>query len=335
MAKTIPLADVVPSRFVHLTPPSEENITRIAADLVANKVMLNEPHVFKEGDKWELLAGHDRIEAAGWTEVQVRDFTGALNTDDAVLAHFCRENLLRKEVSKAAIAGEWLRKHPEWSDGKVAEQSGCSQQYVSEVRASLVASGDIQVPVSREGRDGRTTRPRTVRTGFPNTRRTPAPPRAAPKPGSRLDAMRAQREAEVEARAAAAKAERTEERAPEQTGPDAGGSTGTTPASPAALGVGETLTGATASSVVLDVLAMIPDLLPSNPTKADLMVLSDEDEARLIALGRWSQQMVAARRRVWVADLEAWAAERGITPNHGEQSKNVPSHDSEHAGGQG
>ena len=320
MAKTIPLADVVPSRFVHLTPPNEENIARIAADLEANKVMLNDPHVFKEGDKWELLAGHDRIEAArraGWTEVQVRDFTGALNTDDAVLAHFCRENLLRKEVSKAAIAGEWLRKHPEWSDGKVAEQSGCSQQYVSEVRASLVASGDIQVPVSREGRDGRTTRPRTVRTGFPNTRRTPAPPRAAPKPGSRVDAMRAQREAEVEARAAAAKAERTEERAPEQTGPDAGGSTdqgsgvGATPTGAPSASSGtqiestppESISEGSASdqqvvvdgSAVLDVLAVLPPFMP-NPTSDDLRPLTEAHMECLLTTGRWCQQVVTRWR---------------------------------------
>ncbi len=192
MAKTVKLTDLIPSRYSHLTPGSEENIERIRVDLVdGSKMLLNDPHVFREGEKWEILAGHDRVGAAkraGWTEIQVRDFSGAVNTDDQILAHFCRENLLRKDISKAAIAGEWLRKHPDWSDGKIAAESGCTSEHVGGVRAELVASGDIQLVSSRVGRDGRVTeskrsprkprQPKKGPLGKPQPRPTPAKPKA-------------------------------------------------------------------------------------------------------------------------------------------------------------
>lgn len=163
MASTVKLSDLIPSRFVHLTPPNEENIERIKDDLLnGSKILLNNPHVFKnEAGKYEILAGHDRVEAArraGWTEVPVRDFRAGLNTDDAIFAHFCKENLLRKDISKAAIAGEWLRKHPDWTDGRVAAQSGCTQQHVSDVRAEMIAAGNLQHVVSRVGLDEKVRR---------------------------------------------------------------------------------------------------------------------------------------------------------------------------------
>ncbi len=229
MAKTVKLTDLIPSRFAHLTPGSEENVERIRADLVdGSKMILNDPHVFREGEKWEILAGHDRVEAAkraGWTEIQVRDFTGVVNTDDSILAHFCRENLLRKDISKAAIAGEWLRKHPDWSDGKVAAASGCTQQHVSDTRAELVASGDIQLVSSRVGRDGRVTeskrsprkprQPKKGPLGKPQPRATPA------KQPSKVEAMRAQREAQFAASKRPPSAVASE--------PTDGGSTGSQP----------------------------------------------------------------------------------------------------------
>lgn len=222
MASKVKLSDIVPSRFAHLTPMDEANVERIRADLESgSKILLNNPHVFREGDKYELLAGHDRVEAArraGWTEVPVRDFSGALNTDDAILAHFCKENLLRKEVSKAAIAGEWLKKHPEWSDGKVADESGCTAPYVGAVRGELGITNPKLVSGSREGRDGKTReyKPRQVRYG-PTPNRIPHPTKTVEvRPASRVDAMRAQREAEAEER---------ERREAEQSGapePDSG-----------------------------------------------------------------------------------------------------------------
>lgn len=205
MATSVKLSDLVPSRFAHLTPPSEENIERIRADLeTGSRILLNNPHVFKnEAGKYELLAGHDRAEAArraGWTEIPVREFRSGLSTDDGVFSHFCKENLLRKDVSKAAVAGEWLRRHPDWSDGKIADESGCTQQYVSDVRAQLVGSGDIQLVVSRVGRDGRTTSseraPRQPKTATEQKRDTGT--QKAPK-YDKLAMQRAAREAQAEA----------------------------------------------------------------------------------------------------------------------------------------
>lgn len=181
MATSAALADVVPSRFAHLTPPDEVNIERIRADLESgSQMLLNVPHVFRrpEDGKYELLAGHDRVEAArrvGWTAVQIRDFTGTseVMNDDAILAHFCKENLLRKDVSKAAVAAEWLRKHPDWMDTRIASMSGCSSEYVGEVRAEMVAVGAIQVPELRVAEDGSTRKsykPRQVRHDVPSGR---------------------------------------------------------------------------------------------------------------------------------------------------------------------
>ncbi len=227
MAKTVKLTDLIPSRYSHLTPGSEENVERIRVDLVdGSKMLLNDPHVFREGEKWEILAGHDRVKAAkraGWTEIQVRDFSGAVNTDDQILAHFCRENLLRKDISKAAIAGEWLRKHPDWSDGKVAAASGCTQQHVSDTRAELIADGNLQHVVSRVGRDNKVRdvgeTPRKPRKkgplGKPQPRATPA------KQPSKVEAMRAQREAQFAASQRPPSAVASE--------PTDGGSTGSQP----------------------------------------------------------------------------------------------------------
>jgi len=182
MATSVKLSDVVPSRFAHLTPSDETNVERIRADLeTGSKVLLNNPHVFKnEAGKWELLAGHDRTEAmrrAGKTDLPVRDFTGLLNDDDAILAHFCKENLLRKDVSKAAIASEWLKKHPDWSDGRIAEVSGCSREHVSVTRADLGIANPQVLATSRTGLDGKTReyKPRQVRANVPSKRPIPHP----------------------------------------------------------------------------------------------------------------------------------------------------------------
>lgn len=184
------IADVVPSRFVHLTPANEENIERIRADLEhGSKMLLNDPHAFREDGKWELLAGHDRVEAArraGWTEIQVRDFSGAVNSDDAILAHFCRENLLRKEISKAAIAGEWLRKHPEWSDGKIADESGCTAPHVGTVRAELGIANPKVLSGSREGRDGKVREVKPRASGLRKDRPTPDKPKSEPESAAEM-----------------------------------------------------------------------------------------------------------------------------------------------------
>lgn len=181
MASSVKLSDLVPSRFAHLTPPEEANIERIRADLeTGSKILLNNPHVFKnEAGRYELLAGHDRAEAArraGWKEIPVRDFSGTLNSDDAILAHFCRENLLRKEISKAAIAGEWLQKHPEWMDTRIAEQSGCVPSYVGAVRGELLAAGTISQLNFRESETGekrKAYKPRTPKLADPTKAKAP------------------------------------------------------------------------------------------------------------------------------------------------------------------
>lgn len=220
MAKTVKLADVRVSRFSRLTPADRANVERIRADLVdGSKMLLNDPHVFKDdAGKWELLAGHDRVEAAllaGWDEIQVRDFSAVISPkdDDAILAHFCKENLLRKETRKDAIAEEWITRHPEWTDGKVALESGCSREYVSQIRSEMQADGKWQpvattVNAKGEERPARERRPRTVRQNVPSRRGIPHPTET--KPLSKVEAMRADREAAAEEREQMA-AERGEE----------------------------------------------------------------------------------------------------------------------------
>lgn len=231
MASTVKLADVVPSRFVHLTPPDEANIERIRADLeYGSKILLNVPHVFRnEAGKWELLAGHDRAEAArraGWTEIPVRDFSGLMNHDDAILGHFCKENLLRKDVSKAAVAGEWLGKHPDWSDGVIAEHSGCSREHVSVTRAELGVANPQVLATSRTGRDGktRTYKPQAER----KPRTTPAKPQSNADEWARQIAENAAKKAAAAsppASGAVPVEKRSEQEAPEPQLD--GGSTGT------------------------------------------------------------------------------------------------------------
>ena len=54
-----------PSPFAHLCPPDEENIQRIRVDLEAGGQIMTPLHAIKKDDgRWELLTGHDRLEAA-------------------------------------------------------------------------------------------------------------------------------------------------------------------------------------------------------------------------------------------------------------------------------
>lgn len=259
MASTVKLSEVVPSRFCHLTPADAQNVERIRADLVdGSKMLLNNPHVFKnEAGKYELLAGHDRVAAAilaGWDEIPVRDFSGALNTDDAILAHFCKENLLRKDISKAVIAGEWLKRHPDWVDTKVAVESGCSSEYVGQVRAKLIEAGELQVVEVRTTTSGqtRTYKPRQVRGNVPSGNTIPHP---TEKVLSREQTMRAQREAEAEARERAAMAGATA--SPKE---EAGGVLPPSKSTQESEGSGEPAAPATPVSEVLDVPPVVPEL---------------------------------------------------------------------------
>ena len=54
-----------PSTFAWLCPPDEQNIQLIRADLDTGGRIMTPLHAFKKEDgRWELLAGHDRLEAA-------------------------------------------------------------------------------------------------------------------------------------------------------------------------------------------------------------------------------------------------------------------------------
>ena len=54
-----------PSPFAHLCPPDQENIQRIRVDLECGGRIMTPLHAIEKDDgRWELLTGHDRLEAA-------------------------------------------------------------------------------------------------------------------------------------------------------------------------------------------------------------------------------------------------------------------------------
>lgn len=148
-----------PCRFQRPYHADEENIEAIRADLEENGgLLLNPIHALPTDDgRWEILAGHDRAEAAkraGLEEVGVRSFHGVVATDEEVWCHWKRENDLRKTPDRRRDVEETLARFTEWSDRRIASVCGVSPTTVGKVRAELEDAGTVSSVDTREGVDG-------------------------------------------------------------------------------------------------------------------------------------------------------------------------------------
>ncbi len=189
MSKPISPRLIDPSPWADLFPHDEEHVERLKEDIAARGIK-TPLHVYKRGERYELLTGHDRLEAARRLEldvVPVEERNTGLEDEEERFAYFLKDNTLRKDVDKRRIAREVLTRHPEWSLRRVAELAGCSHELVSRIRAEMEEEGTLSTVDSVVGRNG-VTKPAT------NPRRDTL---AVKRDGSidPLKTMRAQREA--------------------------------------------------------------------------------------------------------------------------------------------
>lgn len=161
MSRLISIALIDPSPWADLFPHDEEHVSRLAEDVAARGVQ-TPIHVYPTGGRFELLAGHDRLEAAkraGKPEIAA-DFRSTLSSEEDRFEYFLKDNTLRKDVDRRAVAKAVLLRHPTWSDRRVGEAAGVSHPTVAAARAELVEVGRLESVSSRESADGR-TRPAT------------------------------------------------------------------------------------------------------------------------------------------------------------------------------
>jgi len=144
--------------------------------------------VFHDGSMYWLADGFHRFNGARLAKrssIPARVHEGTLR--DAMLfatgantAHGLRRSNSdkRKAVTTLLNDEEWVK----WSDGKIAEQTGVSPRFVTDVRAQLgtvpssPAAKTADLP--RVGRDGRKRKPRRKSKSGPKKQNSPAPLRA-------------------------------------------------------------------------------------------------------------------------------------------------------------
>jgi len=156
--RPIPVDEIDPSPYADLCPSDAENVEALARDMrKGTGEVLNPLHVVEKPDeRFELLAGHDRLAAAkrvGLDEVPVRVFK--IEDKEARISHLLRENALRKTTPKRPGV-EWaLKRHADWSNRRLADFVGVTPQYVGKVRRDLEKAGTLETVSSRVGVDGR------------------------------------------------------------------------------------------------------------------------------------------------------------------------------------
>lgn len=199
MSRLVRVDHIDPSPWADLFEHPEEHIARLAED-IAERGIQTPLHVYPRGSRYELLTGHDRLEAAkrcGLEMVPVEVRT-TLTDEDERFAYFLKDNTLRKDVDKRAVVRAALTMHPDWSNSRIGKVCGASHEWVRQTRAEMEAAGNLQPVASSVGLDGK-------------ERPAHKPPRPKPSPiptrrkDGRLDpigAMRAMREAQARGSAA-------------------------------------------------------------------------------------------------------------------------------------
>jgi ParB/RepB/Spo0J family partition protein len=150
----------------------EENVERLREDIAERGIQVP-LHVFPNGDRFTLLAGHDRLEAArraGLSEVPA-DFRSMLSTEAARFDYFVKDNRLRKQFNQEqtrTLIAALLKRYADQSDREIARMVGCSPSTVAPIRTDMEERGELSRLDSRMGADGK-VRPRTYAPREPKT----------------------------------------------------------------------------------------------------------------------------------------------------------------------
>lgn len=181
MSKLAAVDHIDPSPWADLFEHPADHIERLAED-IAERGIQTPLHVYPRGERYELLAGHDRLEAAKRLElddvpIEVRSM---LSDEDERFAYFLKDNTLRKTVNAGRIAEAAIRRHPDWSTHRLASFAGVSVSTVHAAKERLESVAPQLFGPNTTGKDGR---------------EQPAhKPRLEPKPQSKLEQLRQQRE---------------------------------------------------------------------------------------------------------------------------------------------
>lgn len=138
MSRLVRVDHIDPSPWADLFEHPEEHIARLAED-IAERGIQTPLHAYPRGSRYELLTGHDRLEAAkrcGLEMVPVEVRTTLTDEDDR-FAYFLKDNTLRKTANASAIAEAALRRHPDWSIHRVAQFAGVSPSTVHAAKERL------------------------------------------------------------------------------------------------------------------------------------------------------------------------------------------------------
>lgn len=154
MSTFAPIDCIDRSPWADLFEHPEEHIERLAADIKERGIQ-TPLHVYPRGERFELLTGHDRLEAAkraGLDKVPVEK-RSTLADEDARFEHFLKDNALRKDIDKRAAAkAAWLR----WPDSKVkdiADRSGVSVGTAHAARSAAEAEAPDKFSVENTRTD--------------------------------------------------------------------------------------------------------------------------------------------------------------------------------------
>lgn len=156
MSQYAKIGRVDPSPWAGLSDHPAEHIDRLAED-IAERGIQTPLHVYPRGERYELLAGHDRLEAAkraGKSDVPIEVRT-TLNSEDERFSYFCRDNTLRKTVEPRAVAREGLKRWPQLSNREVARRVGVGEATVRRVRDELEEAGQVRLGRTSTGADGK------------------------------------------------------------------------------------------------------------------------------------------------------------------------------------
>ncbi len=130
---------------------------------------------------WHRLRAHEKagktsieavVKPGGWIDAQ--DYATSKNRSN--IRHGWRET----REQKKRILVLTLKRHPDWSDDRIAEHCGFHRETVTMARNRLLEIGEIQQPESRVGKDGKTYTTPPCPTSRPPQKPTPTPPAAPP-----------------------------------------------------------------------------------------------------------------------------------------------------------
>ena len=197
MSRMIPIHRIDPHPDADLFPHEEEQVERLRADIEARGIM-TPVHVAPEGERFILLTGHDRVEAArrqGLSEVPVEIRSTVITPDDR-FEYFVKDNTLRKDVDKRAITKAVWLKYPDSKVQEIADKAGVSVGTAYNARDAAIQEAPQLFKAEKvKGEDGKEY-PRQYAPREPKV--VDITDRLKPEPApSKLDQLRQMREAQA------------------------------------------------------------------------------------------------------------------------------------------